>query len=282
MEGHQRARWALQLQPRRFEIHLHHRSGPHRALVVQLQRHLHGRLALLQAQFRPGKAAVGEPEAKGVSGAVLVALQPPVAMPEVVGHLQGSRFEVRQMRRISRNGKGQVPRGGHMPKQYIRQGMATFLAGIPEQQQPSHVLIPGQGEDRSAPHQRHHGVGIGGGHGLDQSNLIGGQMQISAIPAGEVSPRRRRGVAGDPGHGAAHRRPPGLEALAAQEFHQPLRRRHQRQDRCDVAGVDVLALQAPIEAGHHQSRIALRSGGSGAGGVVTVVAEQAKIRCRPP
>ena len=114
-------------------------------------------------------------------------LQAAVAVPEVVVHLLGAGIQPGQIAAVLRDRKGQAARWRGVPQQHIRQGVASLLARIPEQQQASHLLIPGLRDHHPSPHQRHHGVGIGCGHGVDQGDLIGGKLQVGAITTGEVA-----------------------------------------------------------------------------------------------
>ena len=51
----------------------------------------------LKGQLTVGKARIGEPEAKGEGRPLALALQVPVAMPEVVGDALGPRIKGRQV-----------------------------------------------------------------------------------------------------------------------------------------------------------------------------------------
>ena len=182
-------------------------------------------------------------------------------MPKVVDNPAGPGFKGRQLVGGAGQGKRQAAAGGNPAQQHIGQGVAPFLAWIPKQQQARHRIVPLPGQQSAAPHQHHHGAGIGGGHVADQGHLVGEQTQIGAIAGGKIAPLARRTLAGDAGDQLGHGFPERQQAAGAQRLQQPLGRRHQLQDRPDVSRVDVLALKAPIEADHHHRR--LRAGSQG-------------------
>ena len=136
-----------------------------------------------------GEVAVGEAEAEGEGGGMALALQPPVAVPEVVDHRLRPRLEYRQMLGAGGHRKGHSPRGRNPAKQHIGQGFPTLLAGVPEQQDRVRPVSPALTEDRATAHQHHHGAGVGGGHRQDQGFLGRVQRQLGAVAGGEVTAR---------------------------------------------------------------------------------------------
>ena len=88
-------------------------------------------------------------------------------------------------------------------------------------------------------------------------------------------------MASDPGDGLGHGLPARQHPLGPQPLQQPIRRRDLRQDRGDVAGVDVLPLQAPIQPRHHQRGVAAAGDGGGLVGVGSIAVVQGQLRCGP-
>ena len=190
-ESHQGAHRPLHLPPRRLQVHLHHLRGRHRPAVGDRERNPQDPRSgeKLGLELAMGKGAVGEAEAEGEGGGMALAMQPPVAVPEVVDHRLRPRLKRRQVLGAGGHRKGHPARGGHPPQQHIGQGFPTLLAGVPEQQDRVRSVPPALTEDRATAHQYHHGAGVGGGHRQDQGLLGRVQRQLGAIAGGEVTAR---------------------------------------------------------------------------------------------
>ena len=137
-------------------------------------------------------------------------------------------------------------------------------------------------QDGPAPHQHHHGAGVGGRHRQDQCLLLRAKPKRGAIPGG-------KGAAGaggtEPGHGAdrlGHRGPQGHQPAAPEPTHQPIRWRGLAQDRGQVSRVDVLPFQAPVEACYHHCDLLAGCQGCGGCDVDAIGMQHLDVwRCRP-
>ncbi len=72
-----------------------------------------------------------------------------------------------------REGRGQAARGIDLAEQDAGNGFAAARAGIPGFQHDRRLGQP-RHQDRTAGFQHHHGLGIGGGDGVDQGVLVVG------------------------------------------------------------------------------------------------------------
>ena len=104
-------------------------------------------------------------------------------MIQVIGDLGVRIAEIRQMALILRDGKWQLARGIHIPKQNSRQRVTAFHPRIPAVQDGRNQIVPFLGHDHAAADEHDHGIGVDASNPLDQLDLGRFERQTLAIPA---------------------------------------------------------------------------------------------------
>ncbi len=128
-------------------------------------------------QIAVGKPGVAQAMPKGeerLPGKVVIIVQPPGGLV-VIDQGQLSRAE----------GKGdRQPAGGIvLPEKHLSDGMAAFLAGIPEGEDGPGLVDPGVHRHRAAAGEQHRHRRAGGGHRPNQLLLCARQVQAGAVMA---------------------------------------------------------------------------------------------------
>jgi hypothetical protein len=127
---------------------------------------------------------VGQAEAEWPRGSMPIAVELPLAVPEVVRHGRRVGVERRQMPGRRRNRERKPPARRRATEQDVGERVAALHAGIPQLDDRRHVRPPRFHDDRAAAHDGDDRPGIRGRDRADEGLVGGGKLEAPAVASG--------------------------------------------------------------------------------------------------